>query len=332
MAVVLMLGMLTLIQYPDTSIFTLIVFFIQQITFGAVFGVLMGLGMVRILNTIRLDYDGLYPVLTLALVALVYSVTALLGGNGFLAAYIAGLVLGNQKFIHQRSLLRFHDGVAWLMQIVMFLTLGLQIFPSRLVTIAPTGLLIGVFLIVVARPLSVFIGLAFFRETTIREKLFISWVGLRGAAPVILATFPLLYGIDKADTIFHLVFFIVLTSVMIQAPLLVRMARWLGVYNIEYIAQKSPMAVIMDDNQIVSDLVEFTIPQNAEVVGKSLVELHLPQGVLVMLIGRNADVITPNGSTRIEADDRVLLLAPKNRHVQMSRYFGHIPTSESQSV
>ncbi|MDX2078629.1 MAG: potassium/proton antiporter [bacterium] len=331
MAVVLMLGMLTLIQKPDTSILTLIVFFLQQMVFGAVLGLVMGQLMVKILNSINLDYDGLYPVLTLALVALVYSVTALVGGNGFLAVYLAGLVLGNQKFIHQRSLLRFHDGVAWLMQIVMFLTLGLQVFPSRLVMVAPIGLLISLFLILVARPLSVFIGLAPF-HITIREKLFVSWVGLRGAAPIILATFPLLYGIDKADTIFHLVFFIVVTSVMIQAPLLVKMAHWLGVYNTRYVAKKSPLAVIMDDNQIANDLVEFTVPQNAEVVGKSLVELHLPQGVLVMLIGRDADIITPNGSTRIEADDRVLLLAPKNRHVQMRRYFCEILSSDAQTA
>jgi cell volume regulation protein A len=320
MAVVLMLGMLTLIQSPDTSVVTLIGFFIQQMTLGALFGVLMGGVMVKILNTIRLDYDGLYPVLTLALVALVYSMTALVNGNGFLAVYLAGVVMGNQKFVHQRSLLRFHDGMAWLMQIVMFLTLGLQIFPSRLVMVAPTGLAIGLFLIFVARPISVFIGLASFK-LTIREKLFISWVGLRGAAPIVLATFPLLAGINKADTIFHLVFFIVLASVMIQAPLLIRMARWLGVYDTDYIAQKSPLASIMNEDQIVNEMIELTIPHNAAVVGKSIVELQLPKDVLVMLVGRSADVITPNGNTQMEAYDRVLLYAPKKRHVQMRRYF-----------
>lgn len=329
MAVVLMLGMLTLIQNPETSPLSLIPFFLAQLLFGAVLGVILGQVMVKILNTINLDYDGLYPVLTLALVALIFSITALLSGNGFLAVYIAGLVVGNQKFIHQRSLLRFHDGVAWLMQIVMFLTLGLQVFPSRLVTVAPTGLLIGLFLIAVARPLSVFIGLIPFR-LSVREKLFISWVGLRGAAPIILATFPLLAGVNKADTIFHLVFFIVLTSVIIQAPLIVPMARWLGVYNARYVAKKSPLAVVMDDNQIANDLVEFTIPPNAEVIGKSLVELQLPKGVLVMLIGRDADVLIPNGQTRFEVEDRVLLLAPKIQHTEMQSYFCHIPISERQ--
>jgi len=330
MAVVLMLGMLTLIQNPETSPLSLIPFFLAQLILGAALGAILGQVMVKILNTINLDYDGLYPVLSLALVALIFSITALFSGNGFLAVYIAGLVVGNQKFIHQRSLLRFHDGVAWLMQIVMFLTLGLQVFPSRLVTVAPTGLLIGLFLIIVARPISVFIGLISFR-LTIREKLFISWVGLRGAAPIILATFPLLAGVNKADTIFHLVFFIVLTSVIIQAPLIVPMARWLGVYNTRYIAKKSPLAVVMDDNQIANDLVEFTIPQNAEVIGKSLVELQLPKGVLVMLIGRDADVLIPNGQTRFEVEDRVLLLAPKIQHTEMRGYFCHIPTSERQT-
>ena len=330
MAVVLMLGMLSLIQNPDAGLLSLIPFFVVQMTFGAFFGVVMGQLMVKILNTVHLDYDGLYPVFTLALVSLIYSVTTYVGGNGFLAVYLAGLVMGNQKFIHQRSLLRFHDGIAWLMQIVMFLSLGLQVYPSRLVTVAPTGLIIGLFLIVVARPLSVFVALSLSR-VTIREKLFISWVGLRGAAPIILATFPLLAGIDKSDTIFHTVFFIVLTSVMIQAPLLTRMARWLGVYNTRYVAKKSPLAVVMDDNQIANDLVEFTIPENAEVIGKTLVDLQLPKGVLVMLIGRDADVIIPNGLTQFEADDRVLLLAPQIRHTQIRRYFCYIPTSEHQT-
>ncbi|MCL4253716.1 MAG: potassium/proton antiporter [Anaerolineae bacterium] len=330
MAVVLMLGMLTLIQNPDSSIFSLIPFFILQLSLGSIFGVVMGQLMVKILNTVHLDYDGLYPVFTLALVSLIYSITTYVGGNGFLAAYLAGLVLGNQKFIHKRSLVRFHDGIAWLMQIIMFVSLGLQVYPSRLVTVAPTGLIIGLFLIVVARPLSVFVALSLSR-VTFREKLFISWVGLRGAAPIILATFPLLAGINKADTIFHTVFFIVLASVMIQAPLLTRVARWLGVYNTRYVAKKSPLAVVMDDNQIANDLVEFTIPENAEVIGKTLVDLQLPKGVLVMLIGRDADVIIPKGLTQFEADDRVLLLAPQIRHTQMRRYFCYIPTSEHQT-
>lgn len=330
MAVVLMLGMLTLIQNPDSSIFSLIPFFILQLSLGSIFGVVMGQLMVKILNTVHLDYDGLYPVFTLALVSLIYSITTYVGGNGFLAAYLAGLVLGNQKFIHKRSLVRFHDGIAWLMQIIMFVSLGLQVYPSRLVMVAPTGLIIGLFLIVVARPLSVFVALSLSR-VTFREKLFISWVGLRGAAPIILATFPLLAGIDKSDTIFHTVFFIVLASVMIQAPLLTRVARWLGVYNTRYVAKKSPLAVVMDDNQIANDLVEFTIPENAEVIGKTLVDLQLPKGVLVMLIGRDADVIIPNGLTQFEADDRVLLLAPQIRHTQIRRYFCYIPTSDRQS-
>ncbi len=331
MAVVLMLGMLMLIQSPDTNPFNLVLFFVQQMALGALFGVVMGQLMVRVLNTIHLDYDGLYPVLSLALVALAYSVPTLVNGSGFLAVYLAGLVMGNQKIVHQRSLLRFHDGVAWLMQIVMFLTLGLQVYPSRLVMVAPIGLLVGIFLILVARPLSVFIALAPFRMT-IREKLFISWVGLRGAAPIVLATFPLLAGINKADTIFHLVFFIVLTSVAIQAPLLIRMARWLGVYNTRYIAKKSPLAVIMDDNQIGNDLIEFTIPHNAEVIGKSLIDLQLPKGVLVMLIGRDADVLIPSGTTRFDADDRVLLLAPKIQHTRIRRYFCQTPNSDFQSI
>src|SRR5690606_17574032 len=144
-----------------------------------------------------------------------YSATALLGGNGFLAVYLAGVVMGNHNLIHKRSLMRFHDGLAWLMQIAMFLTLGLLVFPSQILAVAGMGLLVSAFLIFVARPVTVFLALSLFRFPP-RETALVGWVGLRGAVPVILATFPLLAGVENANLIFNLVFFIVLTSVLVQ--------------------------------------------------------------------------------------------------------------------
>src|SRR5262249_40663807 len=151
--------------------------------------------------------------------------TASVHGNGFLAVYIAGLVVGNSDFVHKRSLMRFHDGMAWLMQIAMFLTLGLLVFPLQIVPVVGAGIVVALFLMFVARPASVFMSLVLSRLSW-REKTFVTWAGLRGAVPIILATFPLLAGLPKSPTIFNLVFFIVLFSVLLQGTTLGLVARW----------------------------------------------------------------------------------------------------------
>jgi cell volume regulation protein A len=228
MAVFLTLGLLSLMTGASTSAIDLVPMFARQMTLGAAIGYGVGKLMVLLINRLRLEYDGLYPVLTLSLVLLIYSGSAWLGGNGFLAVYLAGLVMGNSDFVHKRSLMRFHDGLAWLMQIAMFLTLGLQVFPAQLVSVAGTGLLLALFLMVCARPVAVFLTLAF-TALTLRERTMVAWVGLRGAVPIILATFPLLAGIPQATMIFNLVFFIVLTSVLLQGTSIPLVARWLQV-------------------------------------------------------------------------------------------------------
>jgi potassium/hydrogen antiporter len=228
MAVFLTTGLIGVLGGQGESLGGLIPSFLKQMALGALLGVGMGRAAVTVLNRLRLEYEGLYPVLSLALVLFTYGVAYAVGGNGFLAVYLAGLVMGNDDFIHKQSLMRFHDGVAWLMQIAMFLVLGLLVFPSRLVPVAAAGLAVSLFLMLVARPASVFVTLAFARGGW-REKAMVSWVGLRGAVPIILATFPLLAGLPQAETIFNLVFFIVITSVLLQGTTLPRAARWLGV-------------------------------------------------------------------------------------------------------
>ena len=227
MAVFLTTSLLSLGADLSNPLFTLFPEFVRQMTLGVVLGYLIGKGMVFLINTLLLEYEGLYPVLTFALVLLIYGTTALLDGNGFLAVYVAGITMGNSTFMHKKSLVRFHDGLAWLMQTSMFLTLGLLVFPSHLVPVVGLGLLISVFLMLVARPLGVFLTLYFFKFS-FKEKLMLSWVGLRGAAPIILATFPLLSGIPNADMIFNVVFFVVLTSALIQGTSIPLVARWLG--------------------------------------------------------------------------------------------------------
>lgn len=217
MAVVLTIALIRLLTNPATSFGELVSFFVTQMVVGAVLGIVMGELMRRAFDAFDLELEGIYPVLSVALVMLTYGLTAFLDGSGFLAVYLAGLIMRRKPFTHQQTLFRFHDGVAWLMQITMFLMLGLQVFPARLAPIVWAGLLISLFLILIARPISVYVALAFSRMP-FREQTLVAWVGLRGAVPIILATFPLLAGIKQADTIFHLVFFIALTSVLLQGP------------------------------------------------------------------------------------------------------------------
>jgi cell volume regulation protein A len=217
MGVVLTIAIIQLLMNPATSFGELLWFFVIQMTVGALLGVVMGELIRWTLNTLKLELTGIYPVLSLAFALLTYGLTAELRGSGFLAVYLAGLFLRRRPVAHKRSLLQFHDGLAWLMQIAMFLILGLQVFPPRLLPIAGTGLIVALFLIFVARPLSVHVALLF-SSVSFREQMLVAWVGLRGAVPIVLATFPVLAGIRHADTVFHLVFFIALTSVLLQGP------------------------------------------------------------------------------------------------------------------
>lgn len=227
MSIFLTLGLITLLTHPATSPFVLVPMFLEEMVLGALLGYSIGALMIVLIERIKLEYEGLYPVLTLALALLSYALTASVGGNGFLAVYVTGLVVGSGQVSHKEHLIRFHNGQAWLMQILMFLTFGLQVFPSKILPIVGVGLILSLFLLFVARPGSVFATLLL-TGLTMKEKLFVSWVGLRGAAPIVLATFPVIAGVPKADMMFHLVFFIVLTSVLLQGTSLSLVARWLG--------------------------------------------------------------------------------------------------------
>lgn len=305
MAVFLTIGMISLITGASLSVTDLIPMFIRQMVLGAAIGYGTGRLMVLLINRLRLEYDGLYPVLTLSLVMLTYSGSAWLGGNGFLAVYLAGLIMGNSEFIHKRSLLRFHDGLAWLMQITMFLTLGLQVFPKQLVPVAGTGLLLALFLMVIARPVAVFMTLAP-TSLTLREKTMVAWVGLRGAVPIILATFPLLAGVPQAHMMFNLVFFIVLTSVLLQGTSIPLVARWLRVE--EPLPSRVDASPVWDaPNKLKSGLLELTIQETSVAVGKRLLDLGLPKRTFVILVGRKGQCFVPDGSTVFEANDSLLV-------------------------
>jgi cell volume regulation protein A len=307
MAVFLTIGFVSLLTKKGASLLDLLPMFLLQMPVGALLGWVMGKGMVLAINRLQLEYDGLYPVLTLSLVLFTYGITDALGGNGFLAAYLAGLIMGNSSVVHKASLIRFHDGLAWLMQITMFLALGLQVFPSRIIPVIGIGLLVSLFLMLIARPLSVFFTLAFTRMS-LREKTFISWVGLRGAVPIILGTFPLVAGVPKADMIFNLVFFIVLTSVLLQGTSLPLVARWLG---LESPLPSTPEHSLQLDTpeSIKAGLAELTISPLSAAVGKKIVELGLPKQVVIMMIGRNKHAFIPTGRSVLHAHDTLLVFA-----------------------
>ena len=308
MTVFLSVGFLQLIVHPqDTSLARLVPMFFQQMIVGMLVGVGAGHATRWSINWIKLEFEGLYPVLSVALVVLTYGITQAIGGSGFLAVYVSGIVLGNANYVHKRSLTVFHDGLAWLMQIVMFLTMGLLVLPSELSRVAVDGIALSAFLVFVARPVSALVCLTPFRFS-LREQSMVSWAGLRGAVPIVVATYPLIAGVSDAKTIFNLVFFVVFISVLLQGTTIPLVSRWLRVasplakrfrYPIEY----NPTA------DLKNELVEVPVPPGSPVIGRSLVDLKLPTGALIVLIRRGDETFVPRGSTQINAGDTLLVLA-----------------------
>lgn len=307
MAYFLTISFIELVQEPNTSLVLLLPKFLKGMLLGAVCGFAGGRLMVFTLNRIRLEVEGLYPVLVLSMIFFTFSFTDSMGGNGFLAVYLSGIILGNGNVVHKKSLTKFFDGWAWLMQILMFLTLGLLVFPSQIVPIMGEGLLLSVFLILIARPLAVFICLSFSKDLNTRKKLFISWVGLRGAAPIVFATFPLVAGIEYAHSIFNLVFFISGISVLLQGSTLSLIAKWLHVSVPAQLKRQFPIDLELKDNSK-RELFELDIKHESKAIGKKVVELGLPKKCLIVLIHRGTEYISPNGETLIELADHLLIL------------------------
>jgi cell volume regulation protein A len=296
-----------IVHAQDTSPARLIPMFFQQMIVGTLVGIGAGHVTRWSINSIKLEFEGLYPVLSVALVVLTYGTTQAIGGSGFLAVYVSGIVLGNENYLHKRSLTVFHDGLAWLMQIVMFLTMGLLVLPSELSRLAVSGIALSGFLVLVARPVSVLICLTPFRFS-LREQAMVSWAGLRGAVPIVVATYPLIARASEAQTIFNLVFFVVFISVLLQGTTIPVVSRWLNVASplvkrFQYPIEYNPTTSLK------SELVEVPVPAQAVVIGRSLVDLALPAGALIVLIRRGDDVVVPRGSTQIESGDTLLVLA-----------------------
>ena len=281
--------------------------FLVKMSFGVLTGIVVGKLAARLFNIIDLEYDGLYYVLSIGVVLLTYGGAELLGGNGFMAVYVAGLVMGNSKFIYQHGVGRFHDGLGWLMQLMLFGMLGLLVFPSQLPGVAFSGMAISLFLMLVARPAMVFCCLAG-SSFTRREKIFTSWVGLRGGAPIMLATFPLMAGVNESWQLFNIVFFTVLTSVIVQGKTLMPLAKLLKLDRPLRVRPRVPLE-FENTGTIDGDMVEFEVSADSPFIGKSIAELGLPAGALILLIRRGRRFDVPTGTTRIQPHDGLMILA-----------------------
>lgn len=306
-AIFLTISVLQFIQNQSFSAGNLFLVFLLQMGVGVIIGWLVARLSLFLINRLKLGYEGLYPVLMIALVFLAFASAALLKGSGYLAVYILGLLMSKHDFLHKRSLIKFFDGGAWLMQIALFVTLGLLVFPSRLTPVILPGVLLSLLLIFIARPLGVFITLIPFKYT-LREKVLISWVGLKGAVPIVLATFPLVAGISQADLIFNLVFFIVVLSVLLQGTTLPKVASLLKLSSAFPEPSNIPIE-ILSGHGIKSTLGEILITQDSPAVGKAIFELGLPKEYLVILIKRNENYIQTNGSTIVTAGDVLLSIS-----------------------
>jgi cell volume regulation protein A len=292
----------------------------RELVIGAALGGGIGLGGRELLRRNPLPSGGLYPALTLALALLAYGVTTLLHGSGFLAVYLAGMILGNAPLPYHAGLLRVHDALAWLAQIGMFLVLGLLVFPSGLLEVAGTGLGLALILAVVVRPAIVALCLTPFRYLW-RETLYIGWVGLRGAVPIVLATYPVLVGAPGADRIFHVVFFIVVVNALVPGATVAWVTRRLGLQAAE---PPAPQAVLAIESRLPleGELMSFYIDEALVVTGIPLEELDFPEGSSVMLIVRGNRLVPPKGSTVLEPGDHVYLVAQLEDKPLMQLMFG----------
>ncbi|MGG4108299.1 potassium/proton antiporter [Paenibacillus lautus] len=320
MAVFLTVSLIEWIEHPKLHLIGLIFSFVKEMGLGLIVGVLIGMLAVYVINRINFDSSGLYPVTALGFAVLTYAAAAWLGASGLLAVYAMALLLGNTELTYRKTIQAFNQGFAWMMQIVMFVLLGLLVFPNELSEVVWQGLLLSLILILIARPIGVFSSLLF-TKFAMREKILISWAGLRGAVPIVLATYPVLAGIRHGELFFNVVFFVVLTSAVIQGTTISPLTQKLSL--VEKDKAKAPtllelMALGQADSEINHVLVDGDLP----IVGKEIQQLNLPDDILFTAIIREKRIITPKGSTVIEAGDTIYVMNPKQKRKEMKTILG----------
>jgi cell volume regulation protein A len=305
-AVLLVLGFIDWINKPDYRLADMLWLFARQLGIGAVVGLVVGWLSVQAFQRARLDTPGLYPVASLAAAAVGFGAAASIEGSGFLAVYLVGLSLGSANIPAKQTITSFHVGLAWVAQLTMFLALGLLIFPSDLDNVAVKGTLLALVVVFVARPLATFIATAFDRFS-VGERLVLSWAGLRGAVPIVLAIFPVIADVPRNLELLNIVFFAVLVSTLLQATTFEAFARRLGMTEDEP-ALPSPIAETGTIRRLGAEVVEYPVQPDDAIVGLRTRDLGLPREALVNVIVRDGEAIPPRGSTRIEDGDRLHVL------------------------
>lgn len=281
--------------------------FLVQFLIGGSVGYAFGRFAVWLVNRINLSNSSLYPILLLSIVFATFTITDLLKGNGYLAVYIAGVIVGNVRLVYRKEINTFMNGLTWLFQIIMFLSLGLLVNPHEMLDIAAVALLIGLFMIVIARPVSVFACLLPFRNISNKARLFVSWVGLRGAVPIIFATYPVIAGIDGSQQLFNIVFFITLLSLVVQGMSISSFARWLHL-DLPEEKEGNEFGVELPD-EIDTKLEDMTLTTEMLAGGNRLKDMNIPKGSLVMLVKRGNEFIIPNGQVELHAGDKLLFIS-----------------------
>lgn len=307
MAYVLTIALLDMIvKTGEFSGMALAIKIISQLAIGGLLGYLGGLALVWIVNHINLPNPSLYPILVLCSILIIFTFTDMFQGNGYLAVYVAGLVAGNMRLSYRRETNTFMQGLTWLLQIVMFLTLGLLVNPKEMLNVLLVAVSIGIFMMFIARPIAVFLCLQPFRMP-FKAKVFLSWVGLRGAVPIIFATYPVIAGIEDADFLFNVVFVITLLSLALQGTTITTAARWLGLAT-EEDKTGNDFGIELPD-ELESKLSELKLTEESLVGGNQLKDMHFPKGTLVMMVKRGNSYIVPNGQLELKAGDILLTIA-----------------------
>jgi cell volume regulation protein A len=305
-AVLLVLGFIDWIQKPDYGVVDMLGLFAQQLGIGTAVGVAVGAGAVFAFRRAELDTAGLYPVASLATAGLAFGAADSINGSGFLAVYLAGLILGTATIPAKRTIITFHQGVAWVAQISMFLVLGLLVFPSQLVDVWFDGTVLALLLVFVARPLATFVGTALDRFSP-RERVLLGIAGLRGAVPVVLATFPVIEGVPGSREFFNIVFFAVVISTLLQGTTFEPLAKRLGLTTSEP-ALPSPLAEAGTIRRLGAEVLEYPVAPDDAIAGARVRDLGLPRDAVVNVIVRADQAIPPRGTTRLRAGDRVHVL------------------------
>ncbi|MBO7724761.1 MAG: potassium/proton antiporter [Paludibacteraceae bacterium] len=281
---------------------------VMQLCVGAIAGFVFGKLALHVINRLKIDNPSLYPILVFTFCIFIFSCTYFIKGNGYLAVYIGGLVIGNASFLHKRSSLRFFDGLAWLCQLLLFLTLGLLVNLNELLDVVVPGLIISFLMIFISRPISVFLSLAPFRKVGFRDKVYVSWCGLRGAVPIVFAILPLVADVPNAQFIFNIVFFCTLVSLLLQGTSLPMIAKWLHLDE-----KVTPKKILKDfdvdfPDEIKSVTTEITLTPEILQYGNHLMDLDLPDKTLVVMIKRSNKYFVPTGKTILHEKDKLLVI------------------------